>query len=87
VFTKENLNNCPNKGNSPYQTMSDIKINCKGVTKLLKNQNIHKATGPDPIPSGEDLVFVEMVHDVAVDYMLQYLTCDGGEGNRSIVGG
>jgi hypothetical protein len=27
---------------------------------------------------GEDLVFVEMVHDVAVDYMLQYLTCDGG---------
>ena len=35
----------------------------------------------------EDLVFVEMVHDVAVDYMLQYLTCDGGEGNRSIVGG
>jgi hypothetical protein len=23
---------------------------------------------------GEDLVFVEMVHDVAVDYMLQYLT-------------
>jgi hypothetical protein len=70
VFTKENLNNCPNKGNSPYQTMSDIKINCKGVTKLLKNQNIHKA-----------------VHDVAVDYMLQYLTCDGGEGNRSIVGG
>jgi hypothetical protein len=29
----------------------------------------------------------ELVHDVAVDYMLQYLTCDGGEGNRSIVGG
>ena len=51
VFTKENLNNFPNKGNSPYQTMSDIKINCKGVTKLLKNQNIHKATGPDSIPS------------------------------------
>ena len=51
VFTKENLNNCPNKGNSPYQTMSDIKISCKGVTKLLKNQNIHKATGPDSIPS------------------------------------
>jgi hypothetical protein len=22
---------------------------------------------------GEDLVFVEMVHDVAVDYILQYL--------------
>jgi hypothetical protein len=51
VFTKKNLNNCPNKGNSPYQAMSDIKINCKGVTKLLKNQNIHKTTGPDSIPS------------------------------------
>ena len=37
VFTKENLINCPTKGNSAYQTMSDIKINCKGVTKLLKN--------------------------------------------------
>jgi hypothetical protein len=30
---------------------TDIKINCKGVTKLLKNQNIHKTTGPDSIPS------------------------------------
>jgi hypothetical protein len=49
--SKENLNNCPNKGNSPYQTMSDIKINCKGVTKLLKKQNMHKATGPHSIPS------------------------------------
>ena len=36
---------------------------------------------------GEDLVFVEMVHDVAVEYMIQYLICDGGEGNRSMVGG
>jgi hypothetical protein len=51
VFPKENLNSCPNKGNSPYQTMSDIKINCKGVAKLLKKQNMHKATGPHSIPS------------------------------------
>jgi hypothetical protein len=31
VFTKENLNNFPNKGKSPYSTMEDIKINSKGV--------------------------------------------------------
>ena len=51
VFTKENLNNFPNKGKSPYSTMEDIKINSKGVDKLLKNLKPHKATGPDSIPS------------------------------------
>jgi hypothetical protein len=51
VFTKENLNNCPNKGKGPYSTMEDIKINSKGVHKLLKNLKPHKATGPDSIPS------------------------------------
>ena len=47
VFTKENLNNCPNKRQSPYSTMEDIKINSKGVHKLLKNLKPHKATGSD----------------------------------------
>jgi len=51
VFTKENLNNFPNKGKSPYSTMEDIKMNSKGVHKLLKNLKPHKATGPDSIPS------------------------------------
>ena len=51
VFTKENLNNFPNKGKSPYTTMADIQINVKGVHKLLKNLKPHKATGPDAIPS------------------------------------
>ena len=51
VFTKENLDNFPNKGKSPYSTMEDIKINSKGVHKLLKNLKPHKATGPDSIPS------------------------------------
>ena len=45
VFTKENLNNCPNKGNSPYQTMSDkgnktlgfIRRNLKDCTKPVKS--------------------------------------------------
>ena len=51
VFTKENLNNFPNKGKSPYSTMEDIKINSKGVHKFWKNLKPHKATGPDSIPS------------------------------------
>jgi hypothetical protein len=51
VFTKENINNFPIKGKSPYSTMEDIKINSKGVHKLLKNLKPHKATGPDSIPS------------------------------------
>ena len=51
VFTKENLNKFPNKGKSPYSTMEDIKINSKGVHKFLKNLKLHKATGPDSIPS------------------------------------
>ena len=36
VFTKENLNNFPDKGKSPYSTMKDIKISTNGVHKLLK---------------------------------------------------
>jgi hypothetical protein len=31
--------------------MKDIVINTKGVFKLLKDLNPHKATGPDCIPS------------------------------------
>ena len=31
VFTKENLNNFPNKGKSPYSTMKDNTLNSKGV--------------------------------------------------------
>ncbi|XP_063416249.1 uncharacterized protein LOC134697892 [Mytilus trossulus] len=51
VFTKENLNNFPDKGKSPYSTMKDIKIRTNGVHKLLKNLKPHKATGPDSIPA------------------------------------
>jgi hypothetical protein len=51
VFTKEIINNFPNKGKSPYSTMEDIKINSKGVHTLLKNLKPHKAIGPDSIPS------------------------------------
>ena len=51
VFTREDLTNLPNKGKSPYKTMNAIKITEKGVLKLLKELNPHKATGPDSLPS------------------------------------
>jgi hypothetical protein len=56
----------PNKGKSPYSTIEDIKINSKGVHKLLKNLKPHKATGPDSIPS--------CVLKAAVDQLAPILT-------------
>ena len=38
-------------GSSPYTSLSDIDINIAGVTKLLKEINPYKATGPDCIPA------------------------------------
>lgn len=51
VFTREDANELPDKGPSPYPAMPDIVINPKGVSKLLKELNPHKATGPDELPS------------------------------------
>jgi hypothetical protein len=41
----------PDKGQSKYPSMKDIVINTKGVFKLLKDLNPHKARRPDCIPS------------------------------------
>ena len=49
VYTKENTSTMPDKGQSKYPSMKDIVINTKGVFKLLKDLNPHKATGPDCI--------------------------------------
>ena len=51
VFTEEFLTNIPDKGKSTTLNMSEIKIDWKGVHKLLKNPKTHKATGPDSIPA------------------------------------
>ena len=66
IFTKENLNNFPNKGKSPYSTMDDFKINTKVVHTLLKNLKPHKATGPDSIPS--------FILKTAADQLAPFLT-------------
>ena len=47
VYTKENLENIPNKGRSPYPYMPKIQVTEQGVHKLLKHIKQHKATGPD----------------------------------------
>ena len=51
VFTEEDLTNIPDKGKSTTPNIPEIKIDWKGVHKLLKNLKTHKATGPDSIPA------------------------------------
>ena len=51
VFTREDLSNIPDTGESDITAMQNIKIDLKGVHKLLKNLKVHKATGLDEIPA------------------------------------
>ena len=51
AFTKKDLNAMPSISGSPYPKMRSFTINNKGVLKLLKDLNPHKAQGPDVIPS------------------------------------
>lgn len=44
VFTQEDLSSIPDTGQSSIPTMQDIKVDWKGVHKLLKNLKTHKAT-------------------------------------------
>jgi hypothetical protein len=62
VFTKEDMTNFPNKGDSPYSIMDDIIISAEGVQALLKNLKPNKAAGPDAIPPR---VLQEMAADIA----------------------
>ena len=50
VFTKEDLSNIPDKGQSPFRPMNEIIINEKGVKKCIERLNEKKASGPDKIP-------------------------------------
>lgn len=44
VYTKENTSTMPDKGQNKYPSMKDNVVNTKGVFKLLKVINPHKAT-------------------------------------------
>ena len=45
VFTKEDLSNIPDKGQSPFRPMNEIIINEKGVKKCIERLNEKKASG------------------------------------------
>ena len=51
VFTHDGEAPLPYMGPSPYPSLPDIEINIAGVTKVLKEINPYKATGPDCIPA------------------------------------
>ena len=51
VYTKENLTNIPDIGQSKIPSMKPIIISTPGVIKLLKHLKPHKASGSDNIPT------------------------------------
>jgi hypothetical protein len=51
VFTREDLENIPDKGPSPHVDMDTIQVGEQGVLKLLQGLNPHKASGPDAMPT------------------------------------
>jgi hypothetical protein len=52
VFTSnEDIKTIPDKGQSTHPCIDNINITQNGVLKLLSNLNIHKAAGPDEIPT------------------------------------
>ena len=51
MFTREDNSSIPDTGDSDIPSMPDIKVDWKGVHKLLKNLKTYKATGPDEIPA------------------------------------
>jgi hypothetical protein len=60
----------PDKGPSPHQTMPNINITDKGITKLLQNINPNKATGPDNI-SGRVLKELSSEITPAIKFLFQ----------------
>lgn len=51
VFTQEDTDHLPQITKPKFSCMPEIHVNVNGVQKLLSELNIHKATGPDEIPS------------------------------------
>ena len=50
VFKNEKDTVLPNIGSSNTPGMTPIKVDSAGVLKILKNIDVHKASGPDEIP-------------------------------------
>ena len=77
VFTRDDDSSTRLKVNSPYPEMPDIRINKKGVQKLLKDLNPYKATGPDEVPSRILKIGAEELSTALV--ILNKLSIDVGE--------
>ncbi|XP_041483448.1 uncharacterized protein LOC121430237 [Lytechinus variegatus] len=50
MFTQENTQSLPSKGQSSYPSIGHLHIDRRGVEKQLKQLNPSKASGPDEIP-------------------------------------
>lgn len=66
VYTKEDLQNLPDLGTSPFPPMDNITVNERGIFKLLKGLRPFKATGPDEVPA--------FILKSAADTIAPYLT-------------
>ena len=52
VFNKdEDISTAPDMGSSPHPVMHHTEVSQEGVFKLLNGFQVHKATGPDELPS------------------------------------
>ena len=51
VFTDEDKNDIPEPSGAPHPSMPEINITVEGVSKLLRNLNPRKASGPDQVPA------------------------------------
>ena len=47
TFTHESNDEIPSKDTSPFTAINEIKVDPKGIIKVLNNLNIHKPPGPD----------------------------------------
>ncbi len=77
AFTREDLTNQPDKGESPFPTMQDITITPKGVAKLLTSLNTNKASGPDSISANLLKLVGEGIAPIIASFFQQ--TLDRGE--------
>ena len=62
VFTKEDMENMPDKGQSPHLVMPTINISLNGVIGCVKRLNPRKACGTDKMPI---LVLKETSNEIA----------------------
>ena len=98
VFTKLKNSVTPSISGNKYSAIGKLTISLNGVTKLLQNINVSKASGPDHIPgrllnelSNEiapvlHTIFVQSINDGVIpsDWRLAYVTPVFKKGNKNL---